>query len=98
MENLGVARDSGRLYAFTNESLRLPINAPNGEVHLCQPPSRLIALLPVDGNIVDAALMLRDKLLRLDKHAARPTAGIEHPAFIGGSSMATNNSTMLRGV
>jgi type I restriction enzyme M protein len=46
------------------------VNATNGEVHLAESPSSLIALLTINGNIVDASLMFLDKLLALYKHTA----------------------------
>ena len=39
------------------------VDAANGEVHLGQPPGRLVALLSEDGNVIDAALVLFHKPL-----------------------------------
>ena len=59
------------------------VDAADGEVHLGQPPSGLVAFLAVDGDVVDAALVFFDELFRLHEHAARAAAGIEHTAFVG---------------
>ncbi len=67
------------MFHFTCEA----IDAAYGKVHLRQPPGGLVAFLPVDGNVVDAALMFCDEFFRLHEHAARAAAGIEHPAFVG---------------
>ncbi len=57
--------------------------AADGKVHFCQPPGCLVAFLPVNGYIVDFALVLGHKFFRLHKHAAGTAAGVEYAAFIG---------------
>ncbi len=58
------------------------IDAPNRQIHLCQPPGSLIAFLSVNGNIIHFALMVGHKLFRLHKHATGTTTGVKHPAFV----------------
>ena len=58
------------------------IDAPNRQVHLRQAPGGLVALLPINGDVVNPALMLSHKLFRLHKHPARSTAGVKHPPFV----------------
>ena len=58
------------------------VDAADGEVHFRQPPGGLVAFLPVDGNIVDAALVFFDKLFRLHEHAAGTATWIEYAPFV----------------
>ena len=46
------------------------VDAAHGEVHLGQPPRRVVALLPVDRDVADPAAVALDELLGLHEHAA----------------------------
>src|SRR5690625_6070018 len=58
------------------------INASNSQVHFCQAPRRLIALLSIDGNIVELSLVVFHKFFGLNEHPARPTAWVKHTTFV----------------
>ncbi len=73
------------------------VDSTDGQVHLCQPPGGLVALLAVNGDIVgrvegvvrlEAAftfimiLMMKDEFLTLHKHATAATARVEYSAFV----------------
>jgi hypothetical protein len=58
------------------------VDATHREVHFAQPPSRVIRLLPVDGDVTDAPAVAFDKLFRLHKHAARAAAGVVDSALV----------------
>src|SRR5580704_7402555 len=47
------------------------IDATDGEIHLAKAPCRVIALLPVDGDIVETAAMRLHKFFCLHEHATR---------------------------
>ena len=59
------------------------VDAPDGEVHLGQPPGGEITFLSVDGDIVYPALVVLDEFFGLNEHASGAAAGVEYPAFVG---------------
>ena len=68
----------------------LPLDAANGEVHLREPPGRIIRLLAVDADVavrppaVAVAAGVRvDELDRLNEHARGAAARVVDPAFVG---------------
>src|SRR5690625_7778870 len=58
------------------------INASNSQVHFCQAPRRLIALLTIDGTIVELSLVVFHKFFGLNEHPARPTAWVKLTTFV----------------
>src|SRR5690625_7420874 len=58
------------------------INASNSQVHFCQAPRRLIALLSIDGNVVETPLVVFHKFFGLNEHPARPTAWVIHTTIV----------------
>ena len=69
--------------AFVVPQYLRAVDGPDGKVHLGQPPGGLVALLPVQAQVLKHALMLAHKLLALDEHAAAAAAGVHHPATEG---------------
>jgi hypothetical protein len=65
----------------------LRVDAANGEVHLGQPPRRVIRLLTVDGNIAQLAAVGLDELLTADEHTAGAAAWVIDPALVGGEHL-----------
>ena len=70
--------------------LNLPVYAANGEVHLGKPPSGVVRLLPVDGNVGSrpaavtiSAAVRANELHRLHKHAGRAAAGVIDAPAVG---------------
>ena len=61
---------------------QVAVDAVDSQVHLGQAPGPLVGLLAVDGDVVAAAAVGEDELLRLDEHAARPAAGVIDPARV----------------
>ncbi|SMF63989.1 hypothetical protein SAMN06265365_12386 [Tistlia consotensis] len=68
----------------------LPVDAPDGEVHLGQPPGGIVRLLAVDRDIglglpaIAVAVPVGvDELHRLHEHARGAAAGVVDPAAIG---------------
>ena len=66
----------------------LPFDAANGEVHLREPPCRVVRLLAVDADVavrpsaVAVAAGVRiDELDRLNEHARRAAARVVNPAL-----------------
>lgn len=53
------------------------VNAADRQIHSSQSPRGLVALLTIDGNIIDLALAAKDEFLRLHEHTARTTARIK---------------------
>ena len=47
------------------------------QVHVAQPPRRVVRLLPVDRDRIRVSVVLLDELLALDEHAARSAAGVK---------------------
>src|SRR5689334_19958144 len=45
------------------------VDAAHSKVHFAQPPCRVIALLPINGDVADPATMAFDELLGLHEHA-----------------------------
>lgn len=69
-------------------SLRVPaniraINAPNRQVYPAQLVGGLVALLPINGNVIQPPLMIFDELLALNEHSSRTTARVEHSPLVG---------------
>jgi hypothetical protein len=60
----------------------LRIDPPDGEVHLRQPPRRVVGFLPVDGDIADPPAVGLNELLTADEHAARAAARVVHAALV----------------
>ncbi len=64
------------------------VDAPQGEVHLGQPPSGgVVALLAVDADVADAAAVGLNELLALHEHAARAAAGVVDAALVRGQHL-----------
>src|SRR5664280_2665533 len=59
------------------------LDATDGEVHLRQAPGGVVELLAVDGDVVAPPAVGLDEALGLHEHAARPAAGVVHPAGEG---------------
>ena len=59
------------------------LDASDGQVHLRQPPGRVVQLLAVHGDVVPAPAMGLHEALGLDEHAARPAARVVDPALVG---------------
>ena len=57
------------------------VDAAHGEVHPAQAPGRVVALLPIDGDVRAAALVVLDEPLGLDEHAARAAAWVVNAAL-----------------
>src|SRR4051794_27213926 len=53
----------------------------DGEVHQADPPGRLVALLPVDGDLVGIAAVGLDEAPGLHKQTAGTAGGVEHAAL-----------------
>lgn len=53
------------------ELSQVGLDAPDGEVHLRHLPSCRIGILPIDGDVVDVALVVLDELRGLYEHPAR---------------------------
>jgi hypothetical protein len=68
----------GRLLA------QVEADVADGEVHGQQAPGGGVRLLPVDGDVVGAAAVRLDELLRLDEHAVGAGAGIIDAALVRG--------------
>src|SRR5690606_33935543 len=64
------------------------VDAPDGEVHLGELPGGRVALLPVDGNLIELAAVGRDEFLALDEHAAAAAAGVIDAAAVGFEHLA----------
>jgi len=62
---------------------QVPLDTPDGEVHLREPPGGGVRLLTVDANIPDLPAVGLHELLALDKHPARAAAGVKDPAMVG---------------
>ncbi len=58
------------------------VDAADREVHLAEPPRRVIRLLPIDGYIADPATVQLDELFRLHKHAAGAAARVVDPSLV----------------
>lgn len=58
-------------------------DAVDRQVHLRHPPRALVELLSVHVDVLGVTPMRLDELLGLHEHAARPTAGVVHPARQG---------------
>ena len=50
---------------------------------MAEPPGRVVALLPVYGDVADSPAVLLDELLGLDEHAAGAAAGVVDAALVG---------------
>jgi hypothetical protein len=61
----------------------LPVNATDGEVHLGQSPSGVVALLAVDTDVAKFAAVGGDELIGLHEHAGGAAAGIVDTALVG---------------
>ena len=59
------------------------VDTAHREVHLGKPPGRVVALLPVNGDVADAPAVFLDELLGLDEHAAGAAAGVIDAALVG---------------
>ena len=59
------------------------LDAPDGQVHLRHFPGGGVAVLAVNGDVVDVAAVALHKFCGLNKHAAAAAAGIVHPALEG---------------
>ena len=59
------------------------VDSPHGQIHLGQPPGGVVRLLPVDGDVTNAAAVLLHELFRLDEHPARAAAGVVDPPLVG---------------
>ena len=60
----------------------LRINAADGEVHLGEPPRRVVRLLAVDADLADVPAVLLDEALALHEHAAGAAAGVVHATLV----------------
>ena len=59
------------------------LDAADGEVHLAQPPGRVVRLLPVDGDVADACRRgASTNFSDLHEHAARAAAGVVDAALV----------------
>src|SRR5207247_8850438 len=56
------------------------LDTADRQVHLGQAPGCGVGLLAEDRDVAEAAAVLANELLALDEHAARPAAGVVHPA------------------
>jgi hypothetical protein len=54
------------------------IDTAHGQVHLGEPPRRVIAFLSINGNVADTAAMPFDEFFRLHEHAVEVTARMDH--------------------
>ena len=61
----------------------LRVDAADRQVHLGEPPGRVIRFLAVNRDVTYAAAMRLDELLALNEHSARPAARVIDPALIG---------------
>ena len=59
------------------------VDAAHREVHLGEPPRRVVDLLPVDGDVADPPAVAFDEFLRLHEHAAGAAAGVVDAALVG---------------
>ena len=59
----------------------LPVDLPDGQVHLREAPRRRVRLLAVDADVADAPAVRLDELLAVYEHAARAAARVEHAAL-----------------
>ena len=57
-------------------------DAADGEVHLGQPPGRVVELLAVDGDVVPPPAVGFDERLGLHEHAAGAAAGVVDPPLV----------------
>src|SRR5258708_22121091 len=62
----------------------LRVDPADGKVHLRQPPSGVVGLLAVDGDVAELAAVDLDELLAANEHAARAAARVIHAAFVWG--------------
>lgn len=60
----------------------IAVDAANGKVHLAQSPRRVVALLPVDGQVADAATVGQHELLGRQEHTARSATGVIDAALV----------------
>src|SRR5690348_2030439 len=52
------------------------VDAAHGKVHLAQPPSGVVTLLAIDGELADPAAVSFEETLGLDEHATRAAARV----------------------
>ena len=60
----------------------LTVDAAQREVHLGEPPGRVVRLLSVDADVAQPASVRRDELLGLHEHAGRAAAGVVDTALV----------------
>src|SRR2546430_10263049 len=75
---------------------KVPGDLVDGQVHLRQPPSPLVELLAIDGNVIAAPLVGEHELLRLDEHAARAAARVVHRSEEHTSELQSQSNLVCR--
>jgi hypothetical protein len=76
----------------------LRVDAADGEVHLREPPRRVVRLLAVDGDVAEFARVGFDELLALHEHAARAAARVVDAALVGREHFDQQADHVLRRV
>ena len=74
----------------------LRVDAADREVHLREPPGRVIRFLAVDRDVADAAAVRLDEFLALHEHAARAAARVVDAALIGREHLDQHAHDMRR--
>ena len=60
----------------------LRIEMADGEIHFGEFPCRLVRLLTIDGDVLNASPMFLDEFFTHDKHSATPARGVVDPTFV----------------
>lgn len=61
---------------------KVSFDAANGKIHLCQLPCGRVGVLTIHRDVLDIPAVIFDELRGLDKHTARPAAGVVDTAIV----------------
>ena len=64
------------------ELSKVSFDTAYGEIHLCQLPSSRVGVVTIHRDVLDVPAVIFDELRGLNKHTARPAAGVVDTAIV----------------